>query len=445
VTDIPLTSTPPPPSEKSARLRVRRRNFFLCAAFFSLCIPLQPLVLGRWEPALIGVQVGWTLCFLLMGAAVGAAWVSERTAGSAAALLSLVNLTMVVRFTGNLESPYFPLFQVIPLAIAVFTMGQRGPVRVSIGATLVCLLLILGLSRASPRLVVAHMVIFAFVSATAAYGGRTYWRVREAEQAAQQERLEAVRRLAESERRRVHAERNRAEVERLAVVGQLAAGVAHEINNPLAFVKSNLGFLEEELLREDVPLDREEARQILDETQQGVVRIQQIVADLRQFSRDATAADEECSVEAALEEARRLASVRLRSLGEVLLEVEPDLPRVRVGQRRLVQVLLNLLLNAADALEATEERPPARILVSVFRHEAGVRLVVEDNGPGIPESALPRLFEPFFTTKPPGKGTGLGLALCREYVVLSGGTLTADNRPEGGARFTLTLKAAKAS
>jgi C4-dicarboxylate-specific signal transduction histidine kinase len=177
-----------------------------------------------------------------------------------------------------------------------------------------------------------------------------------------------------------------------------------------------------------------------------VVRIQQIVTDLRQFSRDASGADDECSVEAALEESRRLASVRLNGLAEVLVDVALELPRVRVGQRRLVQVLLNLLLNAADALETRPSgQPPPRIAVSVFRHEAGVRVVVEDNGPGIPETVLPRLFEPFFTTKPPGKGTGLGLALCREYMARSGGTLTADNRPEGGARFTLTLKAAKAS
>jgi C4-dicarboxylate-specific signal transduction histidine kinase len=178
---------------------------------------------------------------------------------------------------------------------------------------------------------------------------------------------------------------------------------------------------------------------VLEETQQGVQRIQQIVADLRRFSRDATDAEEHCAVEDAVAEADRLASVRLRSLGEVVRELAPALPRVRISQRHLVQVLVNLLLNAADALETMEPRRPARIVVRSTREETGVRVDVEDNGPGIPDTVLPRLFEPFFTTKPPGKGTGLGLALCREYVARAGGTLVAENRPEGGARFTLRL------
>ncbi|HZI07101.1 MAG TPA: ATP-binding protein, partial [Archangium sp.] len=144
--------------------------------------------------------------------------------------------------------------------------------------------------------------------------------------------------------------------------------------------------------------------------------------------------------EDAIQEAKRLASVRLRGLGDLSLEVDPGLPRVRLGQRHLVQVLVNLLLNAADAVEEAVPPRRARIEVRARRVEGGVRVEVEDNGTGIPREALPRLFEPFFTTKPPGKGTGLGLALCHEYVCRAGGTLTAENRPEGGARFVLTLK-----
>jgi C4-dicarboxylate-specific signal transduction histidine kinase len=104
-----------------------------------------------------------------------------------------------------------------------------------------------------------------------------------------------------------------------------------------------------------------------------------------------------------------------------------------------VQVLLNLLLNAADAV--AEAVPPRRadIVVRARAVEGGVRLEVEDNGPGIRPEVMPKLFEPFFTTKPPDKGTGLGLALCREYVSRAGGTLRAENRAEGGARFILEV------
>jgi C4-dicarboxylate-specific signal transduction histidine kinase len=214
--------------------------------------------------------------------------------------------------------------------------------------------------------------------------------------------------------------------------------VAHEVNNPLAFVKANLSFLEEELGEHPPVPGREDLRGVIAETQQGVLRIQQIVTDLRQFSRKSSTV-EECAVADAVEEAQRLASVRLNSLGEVVRELPTNLPRVRMGQRQLVQVLLNLLVNAADAIESAQPRRPARIILRARPCAGGVCLEVEDNGPGIPPEVMPRLFEPFFTTKPPGKGTGLGLALSREYIGRTGGSLVAENCPGGGARFVIQL------
>jgi two-component system sensor histidine kinase PhcS len=108
----------------------------------------------------------------------------------------------------------------------------------------------------------------------------------------------------------------------------------------------------------------------------------------------------------------------------------------------LEQVLLNLLLNAADAIEDAKVRD-GRVAVRAEVEGAQVRVVVEDNGPGIAEENLPMLFTSFFTTKAPGKGTGLGLALCREYVSRAGGSLQAENRPEGGARFVLRVPAVR--
>ncbi|HYO68137.1 MAG TPA: ATP-binding protein, partial [Archangium sp.] len=215
------------------------------------------------------------------------------------------------------------------------------------------------------------------------------------------------------------------------------------VNNPLAFVKSNLGFLDRELRHEGGPLDVGELRDVIAETQDGVLRIQQIVMDLRRFSREIDQGDAG-RAEDAIQESRRLASVRLRGLGDVTLEIGAGLPPVRLGQRHLVQVLLNLLVNAADAVEDAEPARRAAITVRARQVEGGVRVEVEDNGPGIPQEVLARLFEPFFTTKPPGKGTGLGLALCREYVSRVEGSLHAENRPEGGARFVLWLPAAGA-
>ena len=438
----PDASSSQSPSELDAHLRLRRRNYLLCAVGLAVSGSTHPLTLGRVVPEILAVHAGWCVTFALLGVAVGARWLSSQIISSLGALVSLVALLLDIRFTGGLASPFFPGLFAVPLIIAVFTPGHRQPTLVACVLTMGAVLLTCWWSNATAQVMMSQVTSFAFVAWVSAYGGRTFRRLRDAEREADRERVAALQRLAESERLRAQAERNRAEVERLAVVGKLAAGVAHEVNNPLAYVKSNLGFLEEEL-REPSP-DVEELRRVLEETRQGVQRIQQIVADLRRFSRDTVEADESCQVEEAVAEAQRLASVRLRPLGEVVQEVAPELPRVRVSQRHLVQVLVNLLLNAADALECAEPRRPARIVLRARAVPEGVRLEVEDNGPGIPEAVLPRLFEPFFTTKPPGKGTGLGLALCREYVARAGGTLAAENRSEGGARFTLHLPGAPA-
>ncbi|EAU64486.1 signal transduction histidine kinase [Stigmatella aurantiaca DW4/3-1] len=259
------------------------------------------------------------------------------------------------------------------------------------------------------------------------------------------ERKWAEEQLAESERLRGRAERERAEVERLVLMGQMAAGVAHEVNNPLAFVKANLSFLAREVDSEMPSLDRTELQSLLQETLQGVLRIQQIVTDLKAFSRaEKLGEEEQGALEDALREAGRLVSLRLGAGCQVELELDPVLPAVRLSQRHMVQVMVNLLLNAADAVDQVRPLRPPRISVRALRVEEGVHLLVEDNGPGIPPEVLPRLFQPFFTTKPPGKGTGLGLALCWQYIARAGGTLHAENRAEGGARFVLKLPLAGA-
>ncbi|MBN1203425.1 MAG: two-component sensor histidine kinase [Myxococcaceae bacterium] len=229
------------------------------------------------------------------------------------------------------------------------------------------------------------------------------------------------------------------ESERLAQVGRLAAGVAHEVNNPLAFIQANLRFLQEELPRQGRSV--EDCLEALAETQQGVARIQQIVQDLTMLARgageDAPREVGSCPLPTVIEESMRLASVRLKRL-VVEVEVPSEVPLVRADARRLGQVLLNLLLNAADALEEARVASP-RVAVRVRAEAQRVRVVLEDNGPGFPPEHLERLFTPFFTTKARGKGTGLGLAVSRRYVEGFGGALRAENRAEGGARFTVEL------
>ncbi|RKH73971.1 sensor histidine kinase [Corallococcus aberystwythensis] len=427
-----------------ARRRVRRRTYWWCALLILLGSLAHPLVLGGFRADFLAVHWAWAAAFLVLGAVVGAGWLRPPFSGIASGVVSLAALTVCIHLTGGLESPLFPGFYTVPLFVTVFVPGQRLPVWCAIGGTLVAVMWMTWMSHVPWTAFVSQCISLVFVFAVSAHGAETFRKLRAAERIAHLERVEALRQLADSESRRARVERQRAEVERLVVVGQLAAGVAHEVNNPLAYVKSNLHYLQEEWAH-GAPDDLEDVRRVLDETQQGVLRIQQIVTDLRLFSREAPDGAESCDVAETLAEAQRLASVRLRSLCVVERDVAPELAPARVTARHLVQVLVNLLLNAADALESASSNKPAHVMLRACMENGRVRVEVEDNGPGIPESALPRLFEPFFTTKPPGKGTGLGLALCRDYVARAGGTLEAENRAEGGARFILRLPVAGTS
>jgi signal transduction histidine kinase len=224
--------------------------------------------------------------------------------------------------------------------------------------------------------------------------------------------------------------------ERLASVGRLAAGLAHEIGNPIAAI---LGF--EELLLAG-GLDEAEERDFLERMKRETERIHRVLRDLLDFARPATGVSEADrgppgDVREAVDDVVALVRPQ-KSFREVELatDVAPDVPRVGLTQERLVQVLLNLLLNAADAVP----RAGGRVAIRAARTRAGgVRIEVEDNGPGIPPAVRATLFEPFVTTKEVGKGTGLGLAVCRGLVEGVLGTITADDASGRGARIVIEL------
>lgn len=216
--------------------------------------------------------------------------------------------------------------------------------------------------------------------------------------------------------------------EKLVTVGRLAAGVAHEIGNPLAAV---LGYVE--LLLHDEP-EGSERRETLVRVRRETERIRAIVADLLDYSKPPTGAVEPVRIVDAVAVALSLLEpqARFRDV-EVVRDVPSEMPAAAASQSRLVQVLLNLLLNAADAMGG-------RGTVTLRARPVGdtVELRVADSGPGVREADRGQIFDPFFTTKEPGKGTGLGLSISRSIVEAYGGTLELAPS-EKGATFVVRL------
>jgi C4-dicarboxylate-specific signal transduction histidine kinase len=237
------------------------------------------------------------------------------------------------------------------------------------------------------------------------------------------------------------AEERRSQTERLTLVGKLAAGVAHEINNPLAFVKANLGVLGRALAGEE-KLEAHEAREIVEETNDGITRIATIVSDLRIFAKDDTQSVDAVEVRDVIRGIVRLAGVRVPAAIKLEIDTPSGITLVRANQHKLAQILLNLVMNAAESiLEVRKNGEGGVIRVAASVDESGVRIDVSDNGAGIDPRVQSRLFEPFFTTKPPGLGTGLGLTLSREDAQSFGATISGRTLAGGGALFAVHLEA----
>jgi signal transduction histidine kinase len=218
-------------------------------------------------------------------------------------------------------------------------------------------------------------------------------------------------------------------------VGRLAAGVAHEIGNPLSVI---LGFLE---IMQDPALPDEERREYVSRMQGEAERMNRIIKNLLTYSRTPSTERQSVDLEAVLRGALDVLGPQKMMRGvDVDVSCADGLPRVVAGRDRLTQVCVNLILNAAEAMVGE-----GRMAITLARDDEQDEVVVtfEDDGPGIDEKIAHLIFEPFVTTKPESQGTGLGLSVCLSIVQDLGGTLTAGNREQGGACFTLRLPAGK--
>ncbi len=244
-----------------------------------------------------------------------------------------------------------------------------------------------------------------------------------------------------TERKRMEAELMQAD--RMATVGTLAAGVAHEINNPLTYVLLHLQRLRRVLpdLVAD-PARRAETARMLDEALEGGDRVSAIVRDLLSFSRSSSEHWVPLDVEAVVRSAVKIATTAHGNRVKLTVSAADELPRVAADEARLGQVFLNLVVNAVQALGDTPP-PDARVDIVMRHDDDSVQVDVIDNGPGISDENLQLIFNPFFTTKPVGSGTGLGLPISRSIIESLGGTLDVDNRTSSaGVRVRVRLPAA---
>ena len=255
--------------------------------------------------------------------------------------------------------------------------------------------------------------------------------------------------------------------EKMACVGQLAAGVAHEINNPIGFVGSNLGSLEkyvkrmtefialqteiiEASLSDDAVEEQRQSRRklkidhtlqditlLLVESVDGVDRVRKIVQDLKGFSRVDEVEYKVADINACVESTINIVWSELKYKATLVKEYG-DLPLVKCYPQQLNQVFMNLLVNAVQAIERQGE-----IRVKTWHEQDAIMVSVSDTGCGIPEQSLSRIFEPFFTTKEVGKGTGLGLSITYEIVKKHEGEITVQSEPGKGTTFLIKIPARK--
>jgi PAS domain S-box-containing protein len=235
--------------------------------------------------------------------------------------------------------------------------------------------------------------------------------------------LSQVRRLQEQ---MIHAER-------LATVGQMAAGVVHEINNPLTAVSVHADYLLKVMERQQrTPQELTYMRRI----REAADRILHFTQDLMNFARPAGDEPEQIDIAAVIDQAVAFCEHVVARAGVKVERVHAPCPKLYGIRGQLQQVFINLITNACHAMSSVEgER---RLTIAVGTHEDGrARLVIADTGPGIPEDLRDRVFEPFYTTKAEGKGTGLGLSIVRNILDKHQAEIAVDEAPGGGARFTM--------
>ncbi len=246
--------------------------------------------------------------------------------------------------------------------------------------------------------------------------------------------------------------------DRIATLGVMSAGIAHEINNPLSFIGGNIQTVErfwkeiEPIIKmqfASLPMNQskdtssqkmqfilDEMPRAIDSIKNGVSRVSSVVKNLKLYSGQQKTEKTESNLNECVNQALAISGNSIRKHISVEKKLANDLPPILANSREIEQVIVNLVVNAAHALEA---KPSGLIIVQTRVNGSNIEIVVEDDGPGIPAEIVERIWAPFFTTKEVGKGTGLGLSVSQGIVREHHGEITVQNREAGGARFIVRL------
>ncbi|HEX2837628.1 MAG TPA: ATP-binding protein [Phycisphaerales bacterium] len=390
-------------------------------------ITYEPVVMGA---AILAVNAAF-VALLKWRPGIAASLESLITFASVQLHLDLLCLIVLAMWTGGATSPVLSAFFFHMIFAALLQPRNRAYV-VSLTAV-VGLALALWLSGQWPqtreeaiRISAWVLTLIVTVYLTDSVARSLYQR-----EAAHTRQLARIRALSETTR----AQQNSLiQSEKMAAMGQLAAGVAHEITNPLASMDSVLQLMQR---RPDAP--RPEAVATLREQVQRILRI---VRQLTTYAHPGMGRIESLPVNDLVRASLEMLALS-RKMQRVAIDTDlaDDAGSARMNPHALQQVLTNLLVNALDA---TADSPEPRITIRTRREGADCVIEVADNGPGIAVEHQPRLFEPFFTTKPVGQGTGLGLSICARLVKEQGGTICLTSPPGVGAVFSIRLPAVEA-
>jgi len=390
-------------------------------------------------------------------------------------------LTVLIHLTGGIESP-FPLFYLFHAIIAAMLLSRAEAV--VFGVSSACLYLAtvaLEYAELLPHyhlqhlyetskhqnltyiLIVAGALLFILaltIYMTTSIVGSLH--TREKELVAARRMIEAKSTdLEDANARLIEHQRQLVQAEKLASLGQLVAGIAHEVNNPIQFIYGNMQIITEAMAdilpivdahaaqhddflvaRLNYRFFREQVDQLMADMSDGAVRIRDIVKDLKTFARrDEGEMAEEVDLNAVVKTALRLLHNKIKHF-EMQEHLAGDLPAIRGNTNRLQQVVVNTLLNAADAL--THTQGGTINVASHWQRETGeVDLVIADNGCGMSDEVRSRIFDPFFTTKQRTGGTGLGLAIVYGIIEQHGGHIDVESRKDRGTTFRYILPIAR--